>query len=61
MYAPSSPLQPWQKSLQPSGAAKPLKRKLRAQAPSRMVLEQPDDTPLDQRFASTPVGQRQMG
>lgn len=33
---------------------------LRRQGPSRMALEQPDDTPLDQRLSNTQLGPRQM-
>lgn len=33
---------------------------VRRQGPSRMALEQPDDTPLDQRLAQTQPGPRQM-
>ncbi|WP_171020095.1 hypothetical protein [Hydrogenophaga sp. 2FB] len=29
--------------------------------PSRMVREQPDDTPRDQRIPGSPLGSRQMG
>lgn len=33
----------------------------RQQGFSRMALEQPDDTPLDQRLSHTQMGPRQMG
>lgn len=33
---------------------------LRQSGPSRMALEQPDDTPLDQRLSHTHLGPRQM-
>lgn len=32
----------------------------RRQGPSRMALEQPDDTPLDQRLSHPQLGPRQM-
>ena len=33
---------------------------VRQPGPSRMALEQPDDTPLDQRLSQAPSGPRQM-
>jgi hypothetical protein len=47
----------------PSGRASRPARKgqvVRQPGPSRMALEQPDDTPLDQRLAQAPSGPRQM-
>jgi hypothetical protein len=37
-----------------------LTQTLRQQGPSRMALEQPDDTPLDQRLSNAQLGPRQM-
>ena len=59
MQSPQHPIHPSRKS---SGTGRQARQgqAMRQRGLSRMALEQPDDTPLDQRLSSTQLGPRQM-
>ncbi len=54
------PLSTWRKKNHTARQGRPGPAQ-RQQGFSRMALEQPDDTPLDQRLSRTQMGPRQMG
>lgn len=59
MQSPQHHFNPPRKSSRAGRQAR-MGRATRQQGPSRMALEQPDDTPLDQRLSNAQLGPRQM-